>query len=261
MFKFLAGFFLSLSLVFGVAYRIFTTYVPSAEEIRGCMTTRMYQVHLCPGSKDYVPLHEISVILQKTILLTEDSTFYQHRGFDWVSIERSAREGWESGLFKRGGSTITQQLAKNMFLSKERTFWRKGLEALITYKIEKTLSKKEILERYFNVIEFGKDIYGIKKASSFYFKKRPADLTVLESAFLAMILPNPIKYSHSFHKKSLTPFAHARLTQIVDNLYLYKRIDQIDYDIATIELQSFLSPSPSTENTEELQMEEEDEFF
>lgn len=243
--KFLLGFFLAVIVTLGFAYWSLRNFLPSAAEIKGCLVTQMYKVSLCPGSAEYVPLKSISPYFQKTVLLTEDSTFFQHKGFDWTSIEKNAREGWENGVFKKGGSTITQQLAKNMFLSQDRTFNRKGREALITYLIEKNLSKNEILERYLNVIEFGKDLYGVKSAAKFYFQKSPAELSITESAFLAMLLPNPKKYSSSFHKKELTAFAKKRMTQIVDNMYLYKRIGPEEYEQAQADLSRFLTPEPS----------------
>lgn len=219
-------------------------WLPSQEEIRGCMTTRMYQVELCPGSKSYVPLKQIAPILQKTIVLTEDSNFWNHKGFDWDSIEKNAREGWQTGVFKRGGSTITQQLAKNMFLTKDRTFIRKGLEAIITDRIEHTLTKKEILERYLNVVEFGKNIYGVKAAAKYYFKKSPSELTTVEAAFLAMVLPNPVKYSQSYYRKELTSFARKRLTRIVEDLYRYHRISEEEYNASIAQVAYFFQPEP-----------------
>lgn len=224
------------------AFASITWWLPTPEQIKGCMVTTMYQVELCPTSKNYVPLKQISPYLQKAILLTEDSNFYNHKGFEWEIIEKNFREGWESGNFKRGGSTITQQLAKNMFLSKDRTFIRKGLEAVITDRIEKTLSKKEILERYLNVVEFGKNIYGVKAAAQAYFKKQPSQLDVVESAFLAMILPNPIQYSRSYYKKELTPFAKKRLNEIVGNMYRYQRINENEYNVAVNKIQYFFNP-------------------
>ncbi len=107
----------------------------------------MFQVELCPTSKNYVPLNKISKFIPSAIISTEDGKFYQHQGFDWESIERNARDVVDKGSYKRGGSTISQQLAKNMFLYKEKSFYRKGIEAIITWKIETTLSKKEILEK------------------------------------------------------------------------------------------------------------------
>lgn len=223
------------------------TWLPSQSEIKGCLVTRMYQVELCPGSKDYVPLKQIAPILAKTIILTEDSNFYNHKGFDWDAIEKNAKEGWETGVFRRGGSTITQQLAKNMFLTKDRTFIRKGLEAIITDRIEHTLNKKEILERYLNVVEFGKDIYGVKAAAKYYFKKSPAELTTVESAFLAMVLPNPVKYSMSYYRKELTPFARKRLSRIVEDLYRYHRISEEEYNVAIAQVAYFFQPEPPPE--------------
>jgi monofunctional biosynthetic peptidoglycan transglycosylase len=218
--------------------------LPSEKEIKGCIITTMYKVDLCPTSKNYVPLKQISSYLQRTIIMTEDGNFYKHHGFEWGVIEKNFRQGWETGVYKRGGSTITQQLAKNMFLSGDRTFFRKGLEAIITDRIEKTLTKKEILEKYLNVVEFGKNIYGIKQAAQFYFKKSPAELDVVESAFMAMVLPSPIKYSQSYYKKELTGFARKRMSQIVQNLYQFHSIDQAEYEVAMERIRSFLSPAP-----------------
>lgn len=240
LFFFLLGVLSLMALAVGSLW----AWLPSQKEIRGCMTTRMYQVELCPGSKNYVPLKQIAPILQKTIILTEDSNFWNHKGFDWDSIEKNAREGWQTGVFKRGGSTITQQLAKNMFLTKDRTFIRKGLEAIITDRIEHTLTKKEILERYLNVVEFGKNIYGVKAASKYYFKKSPAELTTVEAAFLAMVLPNPVKYSQSYYRKELTSFARKRLTRIVEDLYRYHRISEEEYNSAISQVGYFFQPEP-----------------
>ncbi len=222
------------------------SHIPSEHQIKGCIVTTMYQVNLCPGSKDYVPLKQISPLLQKTVILTEDSSFYEHNGFDWKSIEENARKNYEKGTYAKGGSTISQQLTKNMFLYKDKTLLRKGLELVITMKIEKTLSKKEILERYLNVVEFGKDIYGVKNAAQFYFKKTPAQLDVVESAFLAMILPNPVKYSQSYFRKELTPFAHKRIKQIVTDMYQYTRITEDEYNAAMYKVDSFFSPDDSS---------------
>lgn len=237
-------FFLGVITLMGAAVASLWNWLPTEKEIKGCMTTKMYHVELCPGSKDYVPLNQISQNLQKAIVLTEDSTFFTHNGFDWGSIEKNAREGWESGSFKKGGSTITQQLAKNMFLTGDRTFIRKGVEAIITDRIENTLTKKEILERYLNVVEFGKNIFGIKDAAKYYFKKTPAELSVVESAFLALVLPNPVKYSMSYYKKELTPFAKKRLTQIIENMFRYHRITAEEYEQAIQQAAWFFQSAP-----------------
>lgn len=233
------GLLISLLILFAVGW-VFSQ-IPTDKEIRGCMTTKMYQVNLCPGSKSYVKLGNISQSLQKSVVLTEDSNFWNHNGFDLQEIQNSFKANIEKGKLARGGSTISQQLAKNLFLSKEKTFSRKAIEALITMRIEKVLSKKDILERYLNVVQFGKGIFGVQAASQFYFKKSPGSLSVVESAFLAFLLPSPEGYSKSFYKKSLTPFAKKRLHQIVDRLYQYNRIDEGAYLKAKSDLEYFLT--------------------
>ncbi|MBC7465613.1 MAG: monofunctional biosynthetic peptidoglycan transglycosylase [Bdellovibrio sp.] len=226
-------------LIFGSLFA-FWVWFPSSKQIKGCIKTTMFEVDLCPGTKNYVPLEHISKYLQNSIILTEDSSFYQHNGFDQEGIERCYEKFLEKNKIVCGGSTITQQLAKNMFLSKNKTFVRKGVEALITMEIEKTLTKKEILERYLNIVQFGKDIFGVKAAAQAYFKKSPASLSVLESAFLAMVLPNPEKYSQSYYRKDLTRFARRRLAQIIENSHKYKRISTDEYLVAMDGLDLFL---------------------
>ncbi len=236
--------------------------IPDRKQLMSCFTTKMYSVYLCPGSKDYVPLNQISKIMQKTLLLTEDSLFYEHQGFDWSSIEKSAKENLAGGKYKRGGSTITQQLAKNLYLSKDKTIARKVTEAFITFQIEKHLTKREILEKYFNVVEFGKDLYGIKPAAWHYFKKSPSQLDTIESAFLAMLLPNPKKYSGSFYNKKLTPFAFKRMRQIVADMYRYNRISEDQYIAATAKLKTFFSTPAQIEEIDRMDSEStDDEMF
>lgn len=158
----------------------------------------------------WVPLDKISVNLQRAVLAGEDTNFTTHHGFDYEAIQRAweeaqreaAKEAKEEGddqsswipampSFKRGASTITQQLAKNLFLSSEKSFFRKGREAVITYFLERDLSKRRILELYLNVIEWGDGIYGAEAAAQYYFKKSAAELSPREGAFLSAIIPNP----------------------------------------------------------------------
>ncbi len=160
----------------------------------------------------WTPMEQISPQLQRAVLAGEDSRFFQHDGFDWDAIqsawdeavklgEKEAKaegdydpEGWIPPLpsFKRGASTVTQQLAKNLFLSEDRNFLRKGREAVYTYFLERQLSKKRILEIYLNVIEWGDGVYGAEAASRTYFNKSASDLTREEAAFLAAMIPSPL---------------------------------------------------------------------
>jgi monofunctional biosynthetic peptidoglycan transglycosylase len=158
----------------------------------------------------WIPLEKISVNLQRAVLAGEDSNFTTHNGFDYEAIQRAwdeaqreaAKEAKEEGddqsswipampSFKRGASTISQQLAKNLFLSSEKSFMRKGREAAITYFLERNLSKRRILEIYLNVIEWGDGIYGAEAAAQYYFRKPASELTQREAAFLSAIIPNP----------------------------------------------------------------------
>ena len=200
----IAGLIVSLVVLFFIGVQVFRWMIPDVTTMHGCIRTTMFEVDLCDKNSNYVKLGNISQHLQNVVIASEDAAFYSHKGFDWHEIQNSFQENLESGETKRGGSTITQQLAKNVFLSKEKSYWRKIKEAYLTYQIEKNFSKKEILEKYLNVVEFAPNIYGAKAASEHYFKKSPANLNVLEASFLAFLLPNPKSHSSSFAKGQLT---------------------------------------------------------
>ena len=160
----------------------------------------------------WMPIEQISPNLQKAVLAGEDTHFFQHNGFDWDAIQKAwdeaqkeaedeaKKEGdydpndWIPPMpsFKRGASTVSQQLAKNLYLSEERSFLRKGREAIITYFLERELSKKRILEIYLNVIEWGDGVYGAEAASRYYFNKSASSLTPQEAAYLSAMIPSPL---------------------------------------------------------------------
>ncbi|HSL04945.1 MAG TPA: monofunctional biosynthetic peptidoglycan transglycosylase [Nitrospiraceae bacterium] len=142
----------------------------------------------------WVPLSRISPSLRHAVVAAEDASFFTHEGFDWEGIKEAAKYNLEAGEFKRGGSTITQQLAKNLYLSPERSLFRKAREALITRSLEHHLKKERILELYLNVAEWGQGIYGAEAAARHHFKKSARDLTADEGAWLAAILPSPRRY-------------------------------------------------------------------
>lgn len=227
--------------------------------IRSCMITKMYQVNLCPGSAAYVPLKLISNGIKKAVLVSEDSAFYQHRGFDFAEIKKSYETNMLVGEYKRGGSTLTQQLAKNLFLSKEKTFQRKFVEAFYTVQLEKYLTKDEILERYLNVVQFGKDIFGIKAAAEYYFKKSPQELSLNEGIFIAILLPNPVKYAQSFHKQKLSIFAGNRMKDVLLKLKTFHRITEEEYNISFAELPTFFSNGMEVAPTSNSDSESQDE--
>jgi monofunctional biosynthetic peptidoglycan transglycosylase len=150
----------------------------------------------------WVPYERISVHLKRAVVAAEDARFLEHRGFDVAGIQTAVEKNLKTGKLVAGGSTITQQLAKNLFLSSERSFLRKGEEAVITLMIESTWSKRRILEVYLNVIEWGNGVYGAEAAAQRYYKKSAARLSTDQAARLAAMIPNPRWYEH--HRNSRT---------------------------------------------------------
>lgn len=144
-------------------------------------------------NRDYISADEMGKNVKKAVIAAEDQKFYNHSGFDYTAIEKALKHN-EKGKTVRGGSTISQQTAKNVFLWQGRSWVRKGLEAFYTFVIEIVWGKDVILERYLNSIEMGRGVFGVEAASQYYFNKHSADLTKSEAAWIAAILPNPQKY-------------------------------------------------------------------
>ena len=154
---------------------------------------------------NFTPLDQISPYLQKSVLTTEDPSFFNHRGFINEAFKQSIIKNIKTKKFARGASTISMQLVKNVFLTREKTLSRKLEEILLVYILEnnRIASKERMLEIYFNVIEWGPNIYGIGEASRFYFDKNPADLDLKECLFLARIIPSPKKFMYQFNDEGL----------------------------------------------------------
>lgn len=143
--------------------------------------------------RDYISFDEMGDNVKKAVLASEDQRFFNHNGFDYKEIE-IAMNNSKKGKKLRGGSTVSQQTAKNVFLWQGRSWVRKGLEAIYTFIIEKVWSKDIILERYLNSIEMGQGVFGVEAASKYYFGKSSKDLSKSEAAWIAAVLPNPKKY-------------------------------------------------------------------
>jgi monofunctional biosynthetic peptidoglycan transglycosylase len=142
----------------------------------------------------WVPYERISGQLKRAMIAAEDAKFVDHEGFDWEGIQLALDKNYRKGRVVAGGSTISQQLAKNLFLSPERTYWRKGEEALVTVMLEAILDKRRILELYLNVIEWGNGVFGCEAASRRYFGIGAAALDAAQAARLAAMAPNPRYY-------------------------------------------------------------------
>lgn len=157
-------------------------------------------IYVGESNPNYTPLSQISPFLRKSVLTTEDPSFFSHRGFINEAFKQSIIKNIKTKKFSRGGSTISMQLVKNVFLTREKTLSRKLEEILLVYILEnnRIVSKERMLEVYFNVIEWGPNVYGIGEASNFYFQKHPSQLSLNECLFLASIVPSPKKFMWKF---------------------------------------------------------------
>jgi monofunctional biosynthetic peptidoglycan transglycosylase len=167
---------------------------PWVREVRGA-DGRLQQIESGPGTPGWFSYHSISPHMETAVMVCEDGSFHRHRGFDQEAIRNSFRENVRAGRFVRGASTISMQLAKNLYLTREKTLSRKLQEAVLTLLLEQELTKQEILELYLNVIELGPGLYGIGPAAQHYFNTSASRLSLGQSLYLASILPNP-KHQH-----------------------------------------------------------------
>lgn len=194
----------------------------------------------------YVPWDQISPNLRAAVIVSEDSRFYEHDGLDTEELEKLAREAWEKKSLGRGGSTITQQLAKNLYLSPSRSPWRKLKEIVIAKQLERKLSKKRILELYLNVVEMGERVYGAEAAARHYFGVPASALSPSQAALLAGSLPNPRKMSPG----NPGPYLQSRRDIIVSRMhrwgYIADRRVETDAEIE--------EPDPAEEGTPEESM-------
>ncbi len=145
----------------------------------------------------WVPYKNISTHLKQALIVSEDDKFVDHEGFDWEGIQKAYEKNLQKGKIVAGGSTISQQLAKNLFLSTRRTPWRKGEEALITLMLEAIMSKERIFEIYLNTIEWGNGVFGAEAAARHYYGVSAAQLSSTQAAKLAAMVPNPRFYDRN----------------------------------------------------------------
>ena len=159
----------------------------------------------------WVPYDRISIHLKRAVVVAEDAKFLDHEGFDWEAIQEAFVKNQRKGRVVAGASTISQQLAKNLFLSGERSWLRKGQEAIITWMLEQTMSKRRILELYLNVAEWGDGVFGAEAAARHHFGISAAALNAEQGAWLAAILPSPRRYLRG----RSTPYIDSRAATIL----------------------------------------------
>lgn len=163
---------------------------------------------------EWMPYGRISVNLKRAIVAAEDARFLDHEGFDWEGIQKAYERNLKKGRIVAGGSTISQQLAKNLFLSGQRTWWRKAQEAVITGMIEAIMTKRRILEIYLNVIEWGNGVFGAEAAAQYHYGTTASNLSAEQAAQLAAMVPSPRRYRPG----SETPYLQKRTEVILSRM-------------------------------------------
>ena len=188
------------------------------------------ELRVGPGNPSFIPLAELPHPLVRAVLRSEDAAFWAHRGFDFDSLRGIVLAPEDDKL--RGGSTLTQQLAKNLFLSREKTYARKVREAFFTLGLEASVPKERMLEVYLNIIEWGPDLYGIGEAARHYFDKDARELGLRESAFLATIIPNPVRYHVYCTRGALSENWRKQVDGLLGVLYEGGDITEAEYQEA-----------------------------
>jgi hypothetical protein len=186
-------------------------------------------IDVSPASPDFIALREVPPLFVRTLLLSEDAGFYGHRGIDLRELPTALLTDWSRGGAARGASTITQQLAKNLFLSRDKQIGRKLQELAITFLLESALGKDRILEIYLNIIEWGPDLRGLRPAARRYFGREPRELTPAEMAFLVAIIPGPIKYQSSFAHGTPGPGLRSLIDELLAKLRSVHAIGEEEY--------------------------------
>jgi membrane peptidoglycan carboxypeptidase len=185
------------------------------------------------------------------VVVCEDANFWVHGGFNQKSIQDSIRDNLTAGRFVRGGSTVTMQLAKNLYLRREKTVSRKLQEAVLTVLLEQSLTKEQILELYLNVIEFAPGVYGIGPAALHYFKSRPRNLSLGQALYLMSILPNP-RYSHFKPDGSLGERWAEYLRHLMEIAHKIHRIDDRELAVALAETVERGVPAAEGEGSQDM---------
>lgn len=227
----------------GVAVILFVAWVqtlPDIENIRKQDTGLSIKVKDANGKyKDWIvgarnpswiPLNQVSPNIIAAVVAAEDDGFFQHKGFDLDEVKDAIKTDIEKKRFARGASTITMQLAKNLYLTKEKTLTRKLKEAYLTYRLEQALTKNRILELYLNIVEWGPGIYGIGQASEYYFGKRPSELNLKEATLLAVMLPSPRYYNPYVRMAKIEKRQHYLLMRMLAE----HDIQDVEYESAVL---------------------------
>ena len=195
-----------------------------------------------PGTEAWTDLGAISPFMQVAVLTTEDGAFFRHHGFNHRAIRESLIANLKARKFVRGASTITMQLAKNLFLSREKTLSRKFEEVVLASYLEQNFTKQEIIELYLNVVEFGPDVYGIGHAADHYFGRKPDDIHLPEAFFLSSLLPRPLAYHKTYERGELSESWTKTLHMLMETAFKRGNISRGELDAGLLEPVVFHKP-------------------
>ncbi|MEN6508124.1 MAG: monofunctional biosynthetic peptidoglycan transglycosylase [Smithella sp.] len=202
-------------------------------------------------TSEWVPISQVSPNVVKAVIIAEDDKFWSHEGFDFEAMQKALEKDIENKKFKAGGSTISQQLAKNLYLTPAKNPIRKVKEAILTWRIEQNLKKRRIIELYLNVAEWGDGLFGIETAARKYYGKRARDLNAREASVLAAALPNPMR----FQPKGSSRYA-ARRAERIYQIMLRRGIIIREYDEVVRQKDEDVKDESKEEITEEIKEEE-----
>lgn len=202
----------------------------------------VHELLVGPGNPDFVPVSELPQWVVRAVTASEDSGFFGHAGFDFEELRRAAVQGAQAGRVVRGGSTISQQLAKNLYLSREKTLARKLREATLTVALEATVPKQRLLEVYLNVAEWGPGVWGIGPAARHWFGKDARDLTPREAAFLATVIPNPVRYHYMWNRGWLSDVWEERVDGLLRTMNAQGTLTEEELAAALLEPLVFARP-------------------
>ena len=197
----------------------------------------VFEMRTGPGTEYWVAFADISPFMPPAVISHEDGAFYDHGGFAPWAIRDALVRNLQEGRYVVGASTISMQLAKNVYLQREKTIARKVQEVILTWWLENALNKDEILELYFNVIEYGPGVYGLRNAAAYYFAREPIELSPAESAFLACMLPSPKIYHVSYERGALTRSMKNRMRRLLEHMAKRERIgpEALAYGLAELD--------------------------
>jgi len=197
----------------------------------------VFEMRTGPGTANWVAFADISPFVPAAVISHEDGAFYEHGGFAPWAIRDALVRNLEEGRYVVGASTISMQLAKNLYLEREKTIARKVQEVILTWWLENALSKDEILELYLNVIEYGPGVYGLRHAAAYYFGREPEELSPAEAAFLACMLPSPKRYHLSYQRGALTHSMKSKMRRLLEHMAKRQRIgpEALTYGLAELD--------------------------